>query len=82
MTIIATDGQGPLASTFVSSWSGDFLEEVHEFFVHIALLLILLHIAGVIISSLLQEENLIKAMITGEKKNPKLPEEIEKKRDR
>ncbi len=66
--IIATEGEGPLATTAVSAWSGAYLEEVHEFFTTITLLLVLLHIGGVIVSSLLQEENLVKAMFTGNKK--------------
>ena len=66
-SIIATEGDGPLAMTFVASFSGEFLEEIHEFFTTIILLLVILHIGGVIFSSLLQEENLIKAMFTGKK---------------
>lgn len=78
VVVIATDGQGPLANTFVSLWPEGILEEVHEFFSHLSLLLVLLHIAGVIFSSLLQEENLVKAMITGKKNNPKLPQSQKK----
>jgi cytochrome b len=66
-SIIATEGDGPLAMTFIASWSGELLEEVHEFFTTIILLLVILHIGGVIFSSLLQEENLVKAMFTGKK---------------
>ncbi len=67
-SIIATEGSGPLAMTFVASFSGELLEEIHEFFTTIVLLLVILHIGGVIFSSFLQEENLIKAMFTGKKK--------------
>ncbi len=66
-SIIATEGDGPLAATFIASFSGELLEEIHEFFTTIILLLVILHIGGVIFSSLLQEENLIKAMLTGKK---------------
>lgn len=42
-------------------------EERHEFFVNLTLLLVLLHIGGVIASSIIDKEKLVKAMITGEK---------------
>ncbi len=66
-SIIATEGDGPLATTFIANFSGELLEEIHEFFTTIVLLLVILHIGGVIFSSLLQEENLVKAMFTGKK---------------
>ena len=42
-------------------------EELHEVSTNITLFLIGLHILGVFISSLLHHENLVKAMITGNK---------------
>lgn len=42
-------------------------EEVHEVFVNITLFLIAIHIIGVVASSYMHKENLIKAMITGRK---------------
>ncbi|SFV55269.1 Ni,Fe-hydrogenase I cytochrome b subunit [hydrothermal vent metagenome] len=49
--------------------SEEFWEEVHEASVNFILFLIFLHILGVIISGKLHNENLIKSMITGNKKN-------------
>lgn len=49
------------------SESEEFWEEIHEFFVNVTLILIIIHIAGVLITSWLHNEKLIKAMITGKK---------------
>ena len=46
----------------------EFWEEIHEVSTNITLLLILFHITGVVVSSKLHNENLVKAMITGRKK--------------
>ena len=68
LILIASEGQGPLAATVFSSWSGEWMEEVHEFLANFTVLLIVTHVCGVIFSSLLEGENLAKAMVTGRKK--------------
>jgi cytochrome b len=68
MVLIAAEGQGPLAGTFFAGISGEAMEEVHEFFANFTLLLVFTHVGGVVVSSLLEGENLVKAMITGRKK--------------
>lgn len=45
----------------------DFWEEIHETGINIMLLLIILHISGVVISSRVHRESLVKAMLTGYK---------------
>lgn len=44
-------------------------EEIHELFVNLTLGLVILHIAGVVVSSVLHKEKLVKAMITGNKES-------------
>ncbi len=68
MVIIASEGQGPLPNTLFSSWRGEWMEDVHEFLANFTLILIFAHVAGVVFSSLLEGENLAKAMVTGRKK--------------
>lgn len=45
----------------------EFWEEIHEASANFMVLLILLHIAGVVVMSQIQGENLVKSMITGKK---------------
>ncbi len=68
MVVYAGEGQGPLAGTTFSGWHGDWIEETHEFFANFTVLLVVFHVLGVMVSSFLEGENLVKAMITGRKR--------------
>ena len=64
----ATDFTGPLAGVWRGELAADVLEEVHEAGANLTLFLVLLHLGGVIFTSLEHGENLVKAMITGRKR--------------
>jgi len=61
-------------ATGVSGWltfneiGGDAFEEVHEVCANTWLALVVVHVLGVVFSSVLQRENLARAMITGRKR--------------
>lgn len=62
ITLVATAATGILAND-----GGELWEELHEGLANISLLLIIVHLAGVLASSVRHGENLIRAMLTGKK---------------
>ncbi len=67
MSLIAIDGSGPLAGTFVSQLDEHLVKDIHELFANFTVALIALHVTGVMLSSLLHKENLVRSMVTGKK---------------
>lgn len=84
LELYATEGKGPLAGNTTAlvgpaqangkkdreheDEDESLWEEVHEMVANFCLLLVVLHVGGVLVSSLLHRENLVRAMITGRKR--------------
>jgi cytochrome b len=49
-------------------WGYEWVEEIHEALASLALGLVFIHIAGVIVMSLVEKQNLVKSMLTGFKR--------------
>ena len=58
------------AMTTDAFWGSQWMEDLHEGLVYMTIGLIVLHVVGVVLSSLEHGENLVKAMITGRKRAP------------
>lgn len=68
-TLAIEEGTGPLAGLLagVGRGAGDWLEEIHELLANATIVLVGIHVAGVVVESLVHRENLVRSMITGRK---------------
>ncbi|MGA7485732.1 MAG: cytochrome b/b6 domain-containing protein [Xanthobacteraceae bacterium] len=51
-------------------WGAEWTEEFHAAMANITVALIVLHVLGILVASFEHRENLVKAMMTGRKRNP------------
>jgi cytochrome b len=79
MQLYADDGKGPLAQINIEiiaqahadddrDKADSFWEPIHESLANLTLLLVIIHVAGVAVSSLIHRENMVRSMITGYKR--------------
>ncbi len=70
-----------LALTAITVWSGAFggeaAEELHEVIAWVLLAMVALHVVAVIVMSLLERENLVRAMVTGDKPAARHPDAVD-----
>ncbi len=64
---LGPEWDGPL-SALLSHDQAEVIEEVHELSTHLLILLVALHVLGVIVSSVIERQNLVLGMITGQKR--------------
>ena len=70
IVLFGMEGNGPLAGIPLPDLSGKTVEDLHDLFADLSLILIILHVLGVLTVSWLSRQNLVKSMLTGRKNKP------------
>ena len=69
LTVYGADqGAGPLY--FIGDSYEDFFEKIHKLFSYLTLALVIIHVMGVVVESVIHRENLARAMVNGSKRKP------------